>query len=79
VPAHTYEVAVHITHFEGHESGEVLLSGDWRVLGPGGGVVASKSVTIRRAGWTFGNDAQLVASLSSAIAELSDQIARALR
>ena len=79
VPAHTYDVVVHITHFEGHESGDVLLSGDWRVLGSGGGEVAGKSVTIRRAGWTVGNDAQLVASLSAAITELSDQIARALR
>ena len=78
VPAHTYDVAVHITHFEGHESGDVLLTGSWQVLGPGGGVVASKSVAIRRAGWTFGNDAQLVALLSSAVTELSDQIARAL-
>jgi uncharacterized lipoprotein YmbA len=79
VPAHAYDVAAHITHFEGHESGDVLLSGTWQVLGPGGGVIASKAVTIRRAGWTFGNDAQLVAALSSAITELSDQIARALR
>ncbi|HYZ72009.1 MAG TPA: PqiC family protein [Chthoniobacterales bacterium] len=79
VPAHTYDVAVHITHFEGHESGDVLLTGSWQVLGPGGGVIASKSVAIRRTGWTFGNDAQLVALLSSATAELSDQIARALR
>ncbi|MBV9733928.1 MAG: membrane integrity-associated transporter subunit PqiC [Verrucomicrobia bacterium] len=79
VPAHTYDVLVHVTHFEGHESGDVLLSGNWQVLGPGGGVVASKSVAIRRAGWTFGNDGQLVALLSSAVTELSDQIARALR
>jgi uncharacterized lipoprotein YmbA len=79
VPAHSYDVAVHITHFEGHESGEVLLTGNWQILGPGGGVVASKSVTIQRAGWTFGNDAQLVASLASATTELSDQIARASR
>ena len=79
VPAHTYDVAVHITHFEGHDTGDVVLTGNWQVLGPGGGVVADKSVTIRRAGWTFGNDAQLVALLSSAITELSEQIARALR
>ena len=79
MPAHTYDVVVHITHFEGHDSGDVLLAGSWQVLGPGGGVIASKSVAIRRAGWTFGNDAQLVALLSSAVTELSDQIARALR
>jgi uncharacterized lipoprotein YmbA len=79
VPAHSYDVAVHITHFEGRESGDVLLSGDWQVLSSGGGVVASKSVTIRREGWTFGNDAQLVALLSSEITELSEQIAGALR
>ena len=79
VPAHTYDVAVHITHFEGYLSGDVLLSGTWQVLGPGGGVVVSRSVTIRRAGWTFGNDVQLAALLSSEITELSDQIARALR
>jgi uncharacterized lipoprotein YmbA len=79
VPPHTYEVAVHITHFEGHENGDVLLSGSWQILTAGGGVVASKSVTIRRSGWTVGNDAQLVALLSSEITELSDQIARALR
>jgi uncharacterized lipoprotein YmbA len=79
VPTHTYDVAVHITHFEGHETGDVLLTGNWQILGPGGGVVASKSVTIRRAGWAFGNDAQLVALLSSEITELSEQIARALR
>jgi len=79
VPAHTYDVAVHITHFEGRESGDVLLSGTWQVLGSGGGVVAGNSVTIRRAGWTFGNDTQLVSLLSSAVTELSEQIARALR
>ncbi len=79
VPAHTYEVAVHITHFEGHETGDVILSANWQVLGSGGGVIAGKSVTIRRSGWTFGNDAQLVALLSSELAELTDQIVRALR
>jgi uncharacterized lipoprotein YmbA len=79
VPAHSYDVAVHITHFEGRENGDVLLTGNWQILGPGGGVVAGKSVTIRRTGWTFGNDAQLVALLSSEITELSEQIARALR
>jgi len=79
IPPHTYEVAVHITHFEGHENGDVLLSGSWQILTAGGGVLASKSVTIRRSGWTVGNDAQLVALLSSETTELSDQIARALR
>jgi uncharacterized lipoprotein YmbA len=79
VPPHTYEVAVRITHFEGHENGDVLLSGSWQILTGGGGVVASKSVTIRRSGWTVGNDAQLVALLSSETTELSDQIARALK
>jgi uncharacterized lipoprotein YmbA len=79
IPAHTYEVAVHITHFEGHENGEVILSGNWQVLNAGGGVVASKAVTIRREGWTVGNDAQLVALLSSEVSELGNQIARALQ
>jgi uncharacterized lipoprotein YmbA len=79
VPSHVYDVTVHVTHFEGHESGDVDLSGTWQILGAGGGVIASKSVTIRRSGWVFGNDAQLVALLSSEISELSDQIARALR
>ena len=79
VPAHTYDVVVHITHFEGHESGDVILSGNWQVLGSGGGVIAGKSVTIRRSGWTFGKDAQLVALLSSELSELTGQIARALR
>jgi uncharacterized lipoprotein YmbA len=79
VPSHIYDVTVHITHFEGHESGDVVLSGNWQILGAGGGVVAGKSVTIRRAGWIFGNDSQLVALLSSEISELSDQIAGALR
>ncbi|MBV8211999.1 MAG: membrane integrity-associated transporter subunit PqiC [Verrucomicrobia bacterium] len=36
VPAHTYDVAVHITHFEGHENGDVILTGNWQVLGAGG-------------------------------------------
>jgi uncharacterized lipoprotein YmbA len=79
VPSPVYDVAVHVTHFEGHESGGVVLSGNWQILGAGGGVIASKSVTIRREGWTFGNDSQLVALLSSEVSELSDQIARALR
>jgi uncharacterized lipoprotein YmbA len=79
VPAHTYDVAVHLTHFEGHENGDVITSGSWQVVNGGGGVVAGKSVTIRRGGWTFGNDAQLVALLSSEVGELTDQIARALR
>ena len=79
VPSHVYDVALHITHFEGHENGDVILSGNWQVLGAGGGLVAGKSVTMRRAGWTFGNDAQLVALLSSELTELSEQIGRALR
>ena len=79
VPSHAYDVAVHITHFEGHENGDVILSGNWQVVGAGGGVIADKSVTIRRSGWTFGNDAQLVALLSSEVSELTGQIARALR
>lgn len=79
VPAHTYDVAVHITHFEGHENGDVILSGNWQVLGSGGGVIAGKSVTLRRSGWTFGNDAQLVALLSSELSELTGQIARVVR
>jgi len=78
-PTRVYDIAVHIAHFEGHENGDVVLSGNWQILGAAGEVVAGKSVTIRRAGWTFGNDAQLVALLSSAISELSEQIARALR
>lgn len=79
IPAHSYEVAVHVTHFEGHENGDVLLFASWQVLTDGGGVVASKSVTIRRSGWPFGNDAQLVALLSSETSELSDEIARVLK
>src|SRR5258708_32285801 len=42
VPPHTYEVAVHITHFEGHENGDVLLSGSWQILTAGGGRVAGE-------------------------------------
>jgi uncharacterized lipoprotein YmbA len=79
VPAHSYEVAVHITHFEGHENGDVLLSGSWQILTAGGGVLVSKPMTIRRSGWPFGNDAQLVALLSSETSEVSDQIAKALK
>jgi len=79
VPAHTNDVAVHITHFEGHENGDVILSGNWQLTTTGGGVVAGKAVTIRRTGWAFGNDAQLVSLLSSEVTELSNQIARALR
>ena len=79
VPSHSYDVTVRITHFEGHENGDVLLSGNWQILSAGGGIVASKSVTIHRSGWPVGNDAQLVALLSSETTELSDQIAQALR
>src|SRR5258708_18809028 len=65
VPPHTYEVAVHITHFEGHENGDVLLSGSWQILTAGGGVVARTTVTIRPAGATDANDARPVAQLSA--------------
>ena len=79
VPAHSYEVAVHVTHFEGHENGDVILAGNWQVTSLGGGVIASKAVTIRRTGWTFGNDVQLAALLGSEVTELSNQIAQVLR
>jgi uncharacterized lipoprotein YmbA len=78
LPAHSYDVAVHITHFEGHENGDVILSGSWQILNAGGGVVAGRSVSIRRADWSFGNDVQLASLLSSEVTELSEQIARAL-
>src|SRR5260370_39896175 len=76
VPPHTYEVAVHITHFEGHENGDVLLSGSWQILTAGGGVVASKAVAIRPAGGAGGHNAQVGAVLSSLTTHPSDHSAR---
>src|SRR5260370_26536578 len=60
VSPHTYEVAVHITHFEGHENGDVLLSGSWQILTAGGGALAGKTGRSRPSGRTGGNTTRLV-------------------
>jgi uncharacterized lipoprotein YmbA len=78
-PTHQYEVVIRITHFEGHENGDVLLAGSWRVTTPDGETVASRPVSIRRSGWEPGRYARLVALLSDGIAELSSRIAAVLR
>jgi uncharacterized lipoprotein YmbA len=78
-PTHQYEVVIRITHFEGHETGDVLLDGNWRVTTPNGDTVASRPISIRRSGWEPGHYAQLVTLLSDGITELSKRIAAAVR
>ena len=78
-PAHPYEVVIRISHFEGHENGDVVLSGTWRLTTPGGDTIRMKSVVIHRSGWQPGNDVQLVNLLREEVAELSAEIASALR
>jgi uncharacterized lipoprotein YmbA len=78
-PTHQYEVVIRITHFEGHENGDVILAGNWHVTTPDGKTVASRPVSIRRSGWQPGHYAELVALLSDGTAELSRRIAATLR
>jgi uncharacterized lipoprotein YmbA len=77
-PPHQYEVVIRITHFEGHENGDVFLAGNWRVTRPNGDTVASRPVSIHRSGWEAGRYAQLVTLLSDAVTELSKRIATAV-
>jgi uncharacterized lipoprotein YmbA len=80
-PARTLDVIIRITHFEGHQTGDVIVAGTWRIASPlpRGATVASNSFSIRRSGWKLGDDARMVALESEAVLKLSLQIARAVR
>ena len=78
-PAHTLDVIIRITHFEGHQTGDVIVAGTWRIASSSGTTVATNSFSIRRSGWKLGDDARMVALLSEAVLKLSLQIARAVR
>ena len=78
-PAHTLDVIIRITHFEGHQTGDVIMAGTWRIASASGTTVATNSFSIRRSGWKLGDDARMVALLSEAVLKLSLQIARAVR
>jgi uncharacterized lipoprotein YmbA len=78
-PAHTLEVIIRITHFEGHQTGDVIVAGTWRIASASGATVATNSFSISRSGWKPGSDARLVALLSEAVLKLSLQIANAVR
>jgi uncharacterized lipoprotein YmbA len=77
-PAHTLDVIIRITHFEGHQNGDVIVAGSWRIVSSTGAVLATNSFSIRRSGWKPGGDARLVALLSEAVLKLSLQIAKAV-
>jgi uncharacterized lipoprotein YmbA len=78
-PAHSYEIAIRITHCEGYDSGQVVLSGVWELRSAGGGVISSKSFAIHRSGWQPGHYPSLAALLADEASELSKQIASRLR
>lgn len=76
---HRYDVQIRLESFEGTDSGEVVLAAHWQVLTTDGSSVASRRTEIRRNGWTPGDYPGLVKLLSEAVAEMSGQIARAIR
>jgi uncharacterized lipoprotein YmbA len=77
-PAHTLDLIIRFTHFEGRQTGDVLVAGSWRIVSSTGATLATSSFSIRRSGWKAGGDARLVALLSEAVLKLSLQIAKAL-
>jgi uncharacterized lipoprotein YmbA len=76
-PAHALDVIIRVTHFEGHQTGDVIVAGTWRVASSSGATLAGNSFSIRRSGWKPGGDARLVALLSEAVLKVSLQIAKA--
>lgn len=76
---HRYDVQIRLESFEGTDSGEVVLAAHWQVSTTDGSSVASRRTEIRRNGWTPGDYPGLVKLLSDAVAEMSGQIARAIR
>jgi uncharacterized lipoprotein YmbA len=78
-PAHTLDVIIRITHFEGQQTGDVMVAGSWRIASSSDATLATNSFSIRRSGWKPGDDARLVALLSEAVLQLSLQIERAVQ
>jgi uncharacterized lipoprotein YmbA len=79
-PTHSYGVSIRLTHCEGYDSGEVVLSGVWELHSAGGdSVVSSRSFAIRRSGWRSGHYPSLAALLADEVTELSKQITSRLR
>ena len=76
---HRYDVQIRLERFEGTDSGDVVLAAHWQLLAADGSSVASRRTEIRRSGWVPGDYPGLVKLLSDAIAEMSSQIARAIR
>jgi uncharacterized lipoprotein YmbA len=78
-PAHTLDVFIRFTHFEGRQTGDVLVEGRWRLVSSTGAMLATNSFSIDRSGWEPGGDARLVALLSEAVLKLSLQILKAVQ
>jgi uncharacterized lipoprotein YmbA len=77
-PAHTLDVIIRFPHFEGRQTGDVVVAGRWRIVSATGATLATNAFSIRRSGWKPGGDARLVALLSEAVLKLSLQIAKAV-
>ena len=78
-PAHTLNLIIRFTNFEGRQTADVRVAGSWRIVPSTGAMLAANSFSIRRSGWKLGGDARLVALLSEAVLKLSLQIAKAVR
>jgi uncharacterized lipoprotein YmbA len=78
-PAHILDVFIRFTHFEGRQTGDVLVEGRWRLVSSTGATLATNSFSIDRSGWKPGGDARLVALLSEAVLKLSLQIVKAVQ
>jgi uncharacterized lipoprotein YmbA len=78
-PAHTLDVIIRFTHFEGRQTGDVLVAGSWRLVSSNGATLATDSFSIRRSPWKPAGDARLVALLSEAVLKLSLQILKAVQ
>jgi uncharacterized protein len=76
---HRYDVQIRLERFEGTDSGDVVLAAHWQLSTADGSSVTSRRTEIHRSGWVPGDYPGLVRLLSDAVAEMSGQIARAIR
>lgn len=74
-----YDVQIRLERFEGTDSGDVVLAAHWQLSTADGSSVTSRRTEIHRSGWVPGDYPGLVKLLSDAVAEMSSQIARAIR
>jgi len=76
---HSYDVWIRLDRFEGNDNGEVVLRARWSISSAGSSTpITSRTVDIRKSGWTPGDYPGLVRLLSKEVTEMSHQIAAAI-